>query len=80
MEEVNSCGRNSSPTGTQGSIDLYTQEDKNKICHVRWNCPYIGSNDFEINDKDSRYILENSSWSKGGSLGYIDINVYKRPG
>ncbi|KAG6915581.1 hypothetical protein DXG01_010882 [Tephrocybe rancida] len=40
--KINSCGRLSSPTGTEGGLDVY-EVDGDKVCHLYWSCPWGGS-------------------------------------
>ena len=36
--KINSCGREGSPTGTEGEFDIYDGSDK--VRHFYWNCPW----------------------------------------
>lgn len=75
--EVASCGRANSPTGTEGSIDLYYSGTK--ICTVYWDCPYFGSNKLEIrnNAGASSYLctLKTLGWGREGAIGGVDVEV-----
>ncbi|PHH62169.1 hypothetical protein CDD81_7363 [Ophiocordyceps australis] len=78
MAKVNACGRYMSPSGTDGSIDLY--EGDTKICKLSWNCPYgSSSNSFGLSDYDvgtSDYSVNVSDWGVGpGPIGRVSITV-----
>lgn len=77
-EEVASCGRAASPTGTEGSIDLYYSGTK--ICTVYWDCPYSGSNKLEIrNNGGAGYLctLKTLDWGRdnGHAIGNVNVEV-----
>ncbi|KAH7918291.1 Aegerolysin [Leucogyrophana mollusca] len=72
---VSSSGRSGSPSGTEGTIDLY--DDTTEICTLYWNSPW-GSprNNFEVRDVNQGYIVTNGPWNPGpGPLGNIAIKV-----
>lgn len=77
--EIGSCGRQNSPTGTEGSIDLYY--DNTKICTVRWNCPWHGQNSVEVrhNNNAAGYLcaLPMQSWEPNGPIGEVKVKVYQ---
>ncbi|KAH7905783.1 aegerolysin type hemolysin, partial [Hygrophoropsis aurantiaca] len=65
-----------SPTGTEGTIDLY--DDTTKVCTLYWKCPWASSNNFEIKDvnRNGEYTVSNGPWNPGsGALGNIRIEV-----
>ncbi|KAH7919338.1 putative Asp-hemolysin precursor [Leucogyrophana mollusca] len=74
-QSVSSCGRSNSPSGTEGSIDLY--DDKTKVCTLYWDCPWGSpTNNFEVRDVNQGYNVTNGPWNKtGGALGNIAIKV-----
>ncbi|KAH7907064.1 putative Asp-hemolysin precursor [Hygrophoropsis aurantiaca] len=76
-QSVSSSARETSPNGTEGTIDLY--DDITKVCTLYWNCPWnaVGNN-FEVRDvnKPGGYIVSNGPWDPtGGPLGRISIEV-----
>ncbi|PHH80477.1 hypothetical protein CDD82_1707 [Ophiocordyceps australis] len=77
MDKVNACGRLASPSGTQGSIDLY--DGSTRICTVAWDCPWGSSdNDLTLNNYDpgtSEYSVSLSDWAKGGPIGRVTAIV-----
>ncbi|KAH7919329.1 Asp-hemolysin [Leucogyrophana mollusca] len=72
---VSSCGRLSSPSGTEGTIDLY--DDTTKVATLYWDCPWGSpTNNFEVQDVNQGYSVTNGPWNKsGGALGNIAIKV-----
>lgn len=78
--DVSSCGRSDSPSGTEGTIDLY--DGSTKICTVYWNCPWGSkSNDFQIRDRNSSagYMVSVGDWNRdSGALGTVEIEVGRR--
>ncbi|KAH7920735.1 putative Asp-hemolysin precursor [Leucogyrophana mollusca] len=72
---VSSCGRSHSPSGTEGTIDLY--DDTTKVCTLYWNCPWGSSaNNFEVQDVNQGYIVTHGPWNAvAGPLGNIKIKV-----
>ena len=74
---VSSSGRSGSPSGTEGTIDLY--DDATKVGTLYWNCPWgSSSNNFEVRDVNTAggYIVSNGPWNVGpGALGNIAIEA-----
>lgn len=70
------CGRQNSPSGTEGSFEVHLEGSGEKIAEIYWDCPYIGSNKLE-----KRYVKENYDISfndfsvPSGPLGKGRINV-----
>ncbi|KAH7904338.1 Asp-hemolysin [Hygrophoropsis aurantiaca] len=75
-QSVSSSARESSPAGTEGTIDLY--DDTTKICTLYWSCLWVAvGNKFEVRDvnKARGYIVSNGPWNPSGPLGNIRIEV-----
>ena len=76
QHEWGHCGRENSPSGTEGSFDVYLDGGGEKIATIYWDCPYIGSNKIE-----KRYVKNgyDVSWDgfriPSGPLGHGTINV-----
>ncbi|KAH7919333.1 putative Asp-hemolysin precursor [Leucogyrophana mollusca] len=71
---ISSCGRGNSPSGTEGTIDLY--DDTTKVATLYWNCPWGPTNNFEVRDVNQGYIVTNGRWNEtDDALGNIAINV-----
>jgi len=71
-------GRQSSPTGTEGSFEIYLEEGDEKIGRVAWDCPYIGSNKLTKHDLKQGYDISFDGFSDStGPLGKGKINVRK---
>ncbi|KAH7919341.1 Aegerolysin family protein [Leucogyrophana mollusca] len=72
---VSSCGRLDSPSGTEGTIDLY--DDTTKVCTLYWDCPWVSPhNNFAVRDVNQGYNVTNGPWNAGtGPLGNITIKV-----
>lgn len=77
--EIGSCGRQNSPSGTEGSIDLYY--DKTKICTVIWDCPWGGQNSVGVQNSNNAagYLctLPMRSWGPTGPIGEVKVEVYQ---
>lgn len=74
---IASCGRLNSPTGTEGSIDLYYAETK--ICTVYWDCPWSGHNTLDVRHPRSTtgYLCTLGNWNQGGGVvGDVDVTVF----
>lgn len=75
-EKISACGRENSPSGTEGTIDLYN--GSTKIAQLYWNCPWGSStNNFEVRGKDDGYVVGHSGGSPTGALGNIEVQVIK---
>jgi hypothetical protein len=81
VESVDSCGRQGSASGTEGTIDLY--DGDTRICTLYWNSPWGSNyNEFEIRNYDaetSDFSVSVASWNTGpGALGDVDVTVSKQ--
>ncbi|KAH7909971.1 aegerolysin type hemolysin [Hygrophoropsis aurantiaca] len=75
---ISTCGRNNSPAGTEGTIDVL--HDGTKVCTLYWNTPWVGSNDFQVQNtnSDAGYLVGVGPWNReGGALGDVEIKVAK---
>ncbi|KAL7966835.1 aegerolysin type hemolysin [Trichoderma sp. SZMC 28014] len=77
-KSADSCGREGSWSGVQGSLDLY--DGKTKICTLWWDSPWGSAiNEFQVFDysaKTSPYAVSIGTWrQRDGPLGNIDISV-----
>ncbi|KAL9073847.1 MAG: hypothetical protein Q9161_002679 [Pseudevernia consocians] len=68
-----SCGRESSPSGTEGQIDIMNGNER--IFQLYWDCPWSGDNKLYV-----KYVAEN--WypvvppvQTSGALGTVTIKV-----
>ncbi|PFH58639.1 hypothetical protein XA68_13432 [Ophiocordyceps unilateralis] len=78
IEYVRACGRAHSPSGTEGSLELY--ELDTKICKLYWSCPWGSkTNDFRVQDHDpttSRYWIKCGPYSReSGAIGTVTLAV-----
>ncbi|UKZ79910.1 hypothetical protein TrVFT333_007673 [Trichoderma virens FT-333] len=78
MEIAQSCGRKSTSTGVEGTMDLY--DGKTKICSLYWESPYFStSNSFKTTGYDpvsSPYAMTVEPWNHGpGALGDVNITI-----
>ena len=70
------CGRENSPSGTEGSFEVHLEESGEKIAKIYWDCPYIGSNKLEKHDVKTDYDISFDGFSiPSGPLGEGNINV-----
>ncbi|KAI0251465.1 aegerolysin type hemolysin [Lactifluus subvellereus] len=76
QHEWGHCGREASPTGTEGSFEVRLEESNEKIAEIYWDCPFVGDNKLE-----KRYVQEGYDISFDGfsipssALGKGTINV-----
>lgn len=71
---IYTCGRQSSASGTEGSIDLYVKNEK--IATVYWDCPWgMSPNLLQIRDVPADWILSNSQFSTDGAMGTVNIKT-----
>lgn len=74
---LSSCGRSNSPTGTEGAIQL--AEEQTTVCTLYWDCPWGSeSNNFDVRDRNNRYVVSPSEWSRNGPLGTAEVDIYKK--
>ncbi|KAF8334424.1 aegerolysin type hemolysin [Amanita rubescens] len=69
------CGREGSPSGTEGSFEVHLEGSGEKIAKIYWNCPYIGGNKVEKRDLKRGYDISLDGFSSSGALGKGRINV-----
>lgn len=70
------CGRESSPSGTEGSFDVVLDETGEKIAEIYWDCPYIGDNKLEKRYVNEGYLVALDGFSiPSGALGKGTITV-----
>jgi hypothetical protein len=60
------CGRSDSPSGTEGSFDVYTGDGKVKIGHYYWECPWGEKRNTSI------WTLADDNFTGGASGGCLD--------
>eukprot|EP00244_Chara_vulgaris_P006764 TRINITY_DN25506_c0_g1_i1.p1 TRINITY_DN25506_c0_g1~~TRINITY_DN25506_c0_g1_i1.p1 ORF type:complete len:133 (-),score=18.91 TRINITY_DN25506_c0_g1_i1:116-514(-) len=74
---ISSCGRSDSPSGTEGSFDLY--EGAAKIGSIYWNCPWgTKGNDFKYDQNSSIYVVQHTGANyDSGAIGNVEIKVVK---
>ncbi|PHH70992.1 hypothetical protein CDD80_5606 [Ophiocordyceps camponoti-rufipedis] len=75
---VRACGRAHSPSGTEGSLELYQADVK--ICKIYWSCPWGSkSNEFRIEDHDpttSQYWVNCGPYSReSGAIGVVTLAI-----
>ncbi|KAL2151745.1 hypothetical protein VTH82DRAFT_6843 [Thermothelomyces myriococcoides] len=77
--EIWACGRDSSPSGTEGWFDLY--DGDTKVCHIYFNSPWgPGSNEFTVSERapESEYgIAEFPRVAQGSALGQVGVAIFK---
>ncbi|EFJ25241.1 hypothetical protein SELMODRAFT_99959, partial [Selaginella moellendorffii] len=67
------CGRENSPSGTEGTFDLYAKEIK--VATIYFDCPYIGSNKLSVQYACNTCVVQLPSFSTSGPLGDLVIKV-----
>ncbi|KAF7933510.1 uncharacterized protein EAE98_003219 [Botrytis deweyae] len=76
---ISACGKLGSMDGTEGFIELY--DGQTKIFKLFWSDPFVGGNDFQIQDHeiDGRYHIDVHPWNHDdGALGRVNVEVFKR--
>jgi len=70
------CGRENSPSGTEGSFEVHLEGSGEKIAKIYWDCPYIGDNKLQKHDVKEGYDVSFDDFSiPSGPLGKGKINV-----
>ncbi|KDR71457.1 hypothetical protein GALMADRAFT_143730 [Galerina marginata CBS 339.88] len=70
------CGRENSPSGTEGSFEVHLEGSGEKIAEIYWSCPYIGSNVLEKRYIKSGYDISVEDFSvPSGALGNGKITI-----
>lgn len=71
-----SCGREDSASGTEGSIDIYTEKDDKKIGMYVWDCPWSGKNSSNFYSEGGKYEVALSGANiNSGALGNITLSI-----
>lgn len=75
---IASCGRESSPSGTEGGFSLYDGADL--VFKYYWDCPWSGSNkdSLKVEDEKKYTVIKKGGGSSGGAIGNIFITVVKK--
>ncbi|PIG80348.1 hypothetical protein AARAC_004777 [Aspergillus arachidicola] len=73
--DVSSCGRQDSPSGATGSIELWDNE--NKICKIVWDCPWGSQpNKFAVVDPHEDYWVQYDGWNRDGAgIGTVNVGI-----
>ncbi|KJA14257.1 hypothetical protein HYPSUDRAFT_208850 [Hypholoma sublateritium FD-334 SS-4] len=56
------CGRESSPSGTEGIFEIRLEEGNEKLAEIYWDCPWSGSNSIS-----KTWVKE--GYNRGGQSG-----------
>lgn len=70
--DVNSCGRENVASGTEGSFEVYKNDDW--VCSLAWDCP-CGSktNSFDSSFSDDYWITVGPWNTKSGAIGTVKV-------
>ena len=73
---INSCGRDSSWTGTEGFFDIYDQNN-NYVAQVTWDCPWSSSpNKYSVQKISNRLTIStNTNNLNSGPIGQRIITI-----
>ncbi|QEZ70820.1 hypothetical protein D4A35_17955 (plasmid) [Paraclostridium bifermentans] len=79
IEIIASSGKENTASGTEG-VFYICDEHEEKIVTVYWDCPWSGSNKFELRDKNPNFIIETypTMISSSGAIGDVNIRVFRR--
>ena len=70
------CGRENSPSGTEGSFEVRFSGTNQKIGEVYWDCPYIGDNRVISHNMTAGYDISIDNFSiPDGALGKGRISI-----
>ncbi|KAF4415276.1 Aegerolysin family protein [Fusarium austroafricanum] len=74
---IASCGRSDSPSGTEGSFELWV--GNTKICKIYWDCPWGSKrNTFTVSEVNDEYLVEASGANiDSGALGNVTVKIGK---
>jgi len=76
QNEWGHCGRQNSPSGTEGSFEVRLADSNERIAEIYWDCPYIGSNQLVKKYVKPGYDVSFDHFSiPSGELGKGIINV-----
>ena len=73
--DICSCGRENSPSGTEGSFDYY--DGNVYVGTFNWDCPYTGSNSWSWQPGNSGYLTQTQGGSTSGAIGLVVIKSVK---
>ncbi len=80
-QEISTCGRENSSSGTEGYFYLYTnkeRKDADAICKIYWDCPWGSkTNTWKASDYDpDKYIVSFQGGSQyGGAIGTLTLTI-----
>ncbi|MGB7710095.1 MAG: aegerolysin family protein [Microcoleus sp.] len=76
---VNACGRSDSPSGTQGSFDIY--DGAQLVATLLWDCPWGSkTNSWSVTNQHENYVLQGHGGSQyGGAIGTLDYEIIYAP-
>ncbi|KAF8644314.1 hypothetical protein AX16_008522 [Volvariella volvacea WC 439] len=71
---INSCGRENSPTGTEGSFQLVETTTGRVVTNISWDCPYTGENMLTVTNENNEWlVVKNRDATTAGPLKDFDI-------
>ena len=76
---VYSCGRESSPTGTEGTVTLAQKKDGgDHISDIYWNCPWGTKNNvLKDSNTDENWLIQVPYVPPDGSIGNVTVKFVK---
>lgn len=70
------CGRENSPSGTEGSFEVHFEDSDEKIAEIYWDCPWSGANQISKRWVKDGYDVSFDGFSiPSGELGVGTIAV-----
>ncbi|CAK37181.1 hypothetical protein CBS63078_6667 [Aspergillus niger] len=75
---VFACGRAHSPSGTEGSFDVYNGDVR--VAYIYWDCPWGSKrNQFRVDRIADDYWVETGYWNQsGGAIGSVTVEIGRR--
>ncbi|MCO5567375.1 hypothetical protein L7F22_021065 [Adiantum nelumboides] len=68
------CGRENSPSGTEGNFDLYA-DGTTRIADIYFDCPWVGSNVLRVTSYSTLFLVNVPSISSSGAIGDVPVRV-----
>ncbi len=77
--KICSCGREDSPSGTEGSFCLIDLSDNGaKVATVSWDCPWSGDNTWSFKLENGYMATAPNAVKPGGAIGSLDIEIFSK--
>jgi len=73
-----SCGRKSSPSGTEGTVTISDKRiNGTRVLDVYWDCPYTGKNKLEKRKPNKDWFVDVPTVQPDGAIGRVTAKFRK---